>query len=552
MSGPANTTPFHWGNAEQFISLFNLLSLRNGGQLGSRNREDDEVPEVSDDGIHSSASSIGGEDELKQRFLDRFAEVMSCDKGGKYVCCVALRESGDQHAEEDVTISLLVARNSTFSDEDVKFCRTVEMLLRAIAASVYKRTEDFDAVKTALWKELLHYDGPRMDHYVNNLRKNLEAFKHTGLLDGLPPYESTWRSSLNDDKPSTFCDDNGLGSYSRSTHDAYMRFAQNHIADFHHILSSGDQVVQRTLLADKAYSLRHMSSLKLLVSYCPRNDLADNLIADIHFLGRLRSCYGTLIDGAQNIPGFTNLSVILVRNAPPIRPSTLPPLTDAMECLGLTLSPASIRKFVSTKLSVAHAEKNFKRLQKTSRKRLSVHAELQLVLHVAKTMDVDTMNKEVYPYLGCSKLSCFLCASFLKSFGLNGASFRTRGCHGRAYRLWSLPDIKYLPSEMEAMLHSALIEMRNLLVCEMTRPIMSAPQSQVRESSAGLTDVHAPQSAYIHQYHKRLEAQRQFDLMSAKLSARSAWEACETIEEVEASSIPEVAEPPKITTTFGK
>ncbi|KAG6328304.1 hypothetical protein ID866_10785 [Astraeus odoratus] len=140
MSGPANTTTFRWENIEQFISLVNLLSLRDGGQLGSRNGDDDdEVPEVSDDGIHSGASSVGGEDELKQHFLDRFAEVMSCNKGGKHVCCVALRESGDQHAEEGVTVSLLVARNSTFSDEDVKFCRTVEMLLRAIAASVYKK-----------------------------------------------------------------------------------------------------------------------------------------------------------------------------------------------------------------------------------------------------------------------------------------------------------------------------------------------------------------------------------------------------------------------------
>ncbi|KAG6328865.1 hypothetical protein ID866_10224 [Astraeus odoratus] len=527
MSGSANIVAFRWENVEQFISLVNLLILRNASQLGPSNgKENDEAPEVADDGARSSASSAGGEDELKQRFLDRFAEVMSPDKGGKHVCCVALRESGDRRVEENVRISLLVARNNTcsdFSDDDLKFCRTVEKLLRAIATSVDEKIENLDAVKTVLWEELCRYNGPRLGHYANSLRKSIREFKHTGLLDHIPPYKSMRLPSSTDGKPSTFCDDNGLGLYSKSTHDAYMKFSQNHIREFDRILTSGENLAQRALLAAKAYSLRHMSSLRLLVNSCSKTGLANKLMSDILFLGRLRSCYFTLMYGAQNIPGFRNLSVVVVQNTRPrICPSTLPSLTDAMNYLGLILDPVSVRNFVSTQLGVIGAERNFEQLQNhVSRKHLYVHAELQLVLHIVKTMDIETMNREMYPYLGCSKLSCFLCTSFLKSFGPNDALFRTRGCHGRIYRQWSIPDVKDLPSDMEVILRSALTKMRNILVHEIIKPIMSA--SQLPESSMGLTDVHSPRSSYIRQYHKELAAQRQFDLMRAKLSGRSVW-----------------------------
>ena len=136
---------FRWHNVEQFISLVNLLSLRNGGQLGSNaaEKEDEEIHMTNsamggDDGSNADA---GGEDGLKRHFLDRFAEVMSRDKGGKHVSCVALRESGDRHSEEDVRVTLLVARNEAFGDHDQKFFNTVEKLLSIIGASVFTKTK---------------------------------------------------------------------------------------------------------------------------------------------------------------------------------------------------------------------------------------------------------------------------------------------------------------------------------------------------------------------------------------------------------------------------
>lgn len=109
---------FQLNNPEQFISLVNLLSLRNGRQLQPS------IKEERQDDIY--------EDKFKQRFLDRFAKMMSRDKGGKYVCCVALRESGGKDLAKDVKTSLIVTRNVNFNNVDEIFRSRLERLLSAI------------------------------------------------------------------------------------------------------------------------------------------------------------------------------------------------------------------------------------------------------------------------------------------------------------------------------------------------------------------------------------------------------------------------------------
>ena len=75
-----------------------------------------------------------------------------------------------------------------------------------------------------------------------------------------------------------------------------------------------------------------------------------------------------------------------------------------------------------------------------------------------------------------------------------------------------------LRDDMIPLLNSALKKMRNLLACEMINPISSTPY--VPESSAGVTDVHAVQTHYINKYHKDLNAQREFDSLSAGIPWR--------------------------------
>lgn len=105
---------FHWENSEVFASLANLLSLRKGACLGPTERGDEDT----EDDVDSAHARAG--DDLKRRFLDSFSKVMSRSKGGERVACVALRESGNVDLEEPdgVKVTLLVARNEAFGDDD--------------------------------------------------------------------------------------------------------------------------------------------------------------------------------------------------------------------------------------------------------------------------------------------------------------------------------------------------------------------------------------------------------------------------------------------------
>ena len=134
-----NMGNFRWANVEKFISLVNLLSMRNGGQVVPSTRKEDEEDDASwEDDSTAQLHLSGREDELKQKFLDRFAELLSRDKGGKYVCCVALRESGSQNIDDDAKVSLLVTRNKAFEGLDRKFCGAVQKLLTTLSESVGK------------------------------------------------------------------------------------------------------------------------------------------------------------------------------------------------------------------------------------------------------------------------------------------------------------------------------------------------------------------------------------------------------------------------------
>ncbi|KAI6000924.1 hypothetical protein EDC04DRAFT_2612036 [Pisolithus marmoratus] len=484
---------FRLDNHKQFTSLVNLLSLRNRSQLypsiGEEEHEHDYICE-----------DLG--DESKQHFLDRFAEMMSREKGGKYVCCVALRESGSQFLDGDVGISLMVARNVDFDSVDERFRRKLEQLLAAIAAeSVCEESN----IKLELWEELLWYNQPRLDCYADSLRNNLKTFKAAGSLHNIP------RLPQNDEfEHRTFCDDPSIGPYSEDTHIDYMRLAQNHIFALDGILRTGDKVTRRRLLAEHTHSIRNMKSLRIFIDSCPRVSVGNGLLSDILFLARLRSCYDTLLEAALNTPEFAHLSIIFVKNHPPrICPATLPSLADAMKYLDQALNPSSVKRFISAKASVIGAERNFKELQdNTSRKPLHTHAELQLVLYITKAADIGTMKREVYPYIGCSKLSCFLCTAFLESFDYDGVTFRTRGSHGKIYPLWSIPDMDGLRDEMVTALDSTFNKIRNALVREMMKPI--AITTRVTESTAGVAD-YDPQS----EYHETLAAQREFDAVSA-------------------------------------
>ncbi|KAI6028947.1 hypothetical protein EDC04DRAFT_3142746 [Pisolithus marmoratus] len=527
------TDVFLWEDAELFTSLANLLRLRKRPCLGPMEWQDEDT----EDATHACAG-----DDLKRRFLDGFAKVLSHDQGGKYVACVALRESGNVDLEEPdgAKVTLLVARNEAFEDYDRSFCNRVEQLLAALSAFLFNTsvaprglTETFadPAVEEALWEAILDYNEPRLEQYVLNFEDSVLAFADSGYLDRLPTYYLV--QTLGDYRGvGAFCDSDEIGPYCKATHNAYMQFAQAHIRELRDILSIGDRAVQGQLLAEKAYSIRHMESVRIFINaYC--DALGSQLLSDIHFLGRLMSCYHILVEAAKTIPGFIRLSIELVNKPRSHKFSaTLPSLGTVFKWLNIPLNPTTVQKFVRD-TRVGEVGHDFFELQeKAYRKPLYTHAEIQLVFYIAQGTHPRTVTKEFYPYIGCSKLCCFLCFTFLRFFGQPTPFFRVRGCHGRVYSRWSLPEAEGLHTNMCMKLYLALQSTLHHMSREMTTAVAARPYEPERtESSAGITDDYP--SSYIHDYHTELTIQSEFHAIHAAMAAESSNKTFEAAANVE-------------------
>jgi len=68
-------------------------------------------------------------------------------------------------------------------------------------------------------------------------------------------------------------------------------------------------------------------------------------------------------------------------------------------------------------------------------KLLHVHAEIQLINDFGSRRAESINERRVHPYIGGSKLYCYLCHCFLRHHGF----FQSRGCHWKLYPQWIVP-----------------------------------------------------------------------------------------------------------------
>lgn len=122
------------------------------------------------------------------------------------------------------------------------------------------------------------------------------------------------------------------------------------------------------------------------------------------------------------------------------------------------------------------------------------HAEVQLLMHFecALPLDVDT-----FPYLGCSKKSCWLCHQLLSLYTARRSTqrgyYQTRCCHGRVYPLWriALPGTLPVDPIVQFYLSSTLQAIQESIHDRLQATPRVRPAA-VAESSANLTVAGGP------------------------------------------------------------
>lgn len=147
------------------------------------------------------------------------------------------------------------------------------------------------------------------------------------------------------------------------------------------------------------------------------------------FLCRFYAAVVTFTEAAVRLSSFRNMSFKFVKPF-----SEVLPLEDGMRkaardvLVGLN---ARTKLYSGKSKSKAKVDKDFDR---APRQPCHVHAEIQLV------DDFEDRREEtgwrVHPYIGGSKLCCYLCDSFLRHHGF----FQYRGSHWKIYHKWLVPD----------------------------------------------------------------------------------------------------------------
>ena len=193
------------------------------------------------------------------------------------------------------------------------------------------------------------------------------------------------------------------------------------------------------------------------------------------YLGRLRTAYHTFFQFATALPAFTKVTIHCVTK-PKISQMKHAPLTMAQtfKLLELELSEPSFRRHISSGMTLSNGANAFGVLQKQI---AHVHAEMQLLHHAAKEG-----LRDIFPFIGVSKRSCFLCASFIKADG----RFTTRGTHGHLYSKWYIPQTGQIAAEKAAQINTSLRRIQHSLKQRLRIPI-AVPAKQIAESSVGLS-----------------------------------------------------------------
>ena len=213
-------------------------------------------------------------------------------------------------------------------------------------------------------------------------------------------------------------------------------------------------------LITKAYDLRMMTAVQELLQTSPRaTSKTKKLWGNICFLARLRVAFEKFKKIAIELPSFNIVSIKLV----PRGIGMQNPLQGALnlkqvfELLGLALNDSAIKAIINPKWTVSKAEKEFAMRQK---QKLNVHAEIQMILFFSQDREP---IKDLFPYLGCSKYTCFMCSHFLKAYG----KISTRGCHGRLFKPWTVPEASALAPGQAEKISKALLQVQKDLKKEL-------------------------------------------------------------------------------------
>ena len=187
-------------------------------------------------------------------------------------------------------------------------------------------------------------------------------------------------------------------------------------------------------LVKKAFGIRMVNTVQeLLQTSIHATSKSRKLWDNILVLGKLKAAFEKFKQIAAELPSFCKVSIRLVPYDTAAVQSALAgaiTLKQVFGLLKLPLNESTAKIVVGQKWSLKKVEQEFAKRQK---QKFNVHAEVQMLLFFSRRGEE---FGELLPYFGCSKYSCFMCSHFLRAHG----KIKTRGCHGRLFKPWTVPE----------------------------------------------------------------------------------------------------------------
>jgi OTT_1508-like deaminase len=272
---------------------------------------------------------------------------------------------------------------------------------------------------------ILRHCGVRVKRYITSLRELLD-FVGIGNRSSYPGEYPRYRTS--DCHHESKEDVKYLGTYCTDTHVEYMQMSYQRLTDIvelvHRICCSENQQ-SMTSLASLTYRVRQSSSFRLLLEFLSQNryNHASKMVEKVGKISKFYRSAVTIVRVAATFcSDVSSLKVVsLVSQKWPIGVLSSRIPADLMS----RVPPAS-------RWRLQNQAKAAQRLLKRWRYYV-VHAEMQLLLFYDTQPEIHLAHN----YIGISKRSCYLCATFIRLHG----HFIMEGAHQQLYCLWTIPPM---------------------------------------------------------------------------------------------------------------
>ncbi|ORY17504.1 hypothetical protein BCR34DRAFT_474885 [Clohesyomyces aquaticus] len=399
---------------------------------------------------------------LQDKFLDRLAEVLARfktapnpgkgpNKDAKHVCATMLAISND-----DSKVRLLCAKNEGLDEIDKVFLNEWKTCLEKVAMAGDATPQE----RNTLLDLIVLHQKPRTQFYVQKLQIAHEICQRIPIQSTHCPSPILTKNEL-DKQPflqfREWEDDHGYryqfrvdqseGACERSDEAASAASAGDMdpgmdalAADIQQLsaFATPEEVDSSLLKRIMCSTYLVWSSVKTRASFkaCLKRLFSNGqarAIAEkaLLFLCRIHYSVEIFIETVEKVPAFRSIECVPVPDESFTRPHFASRNTTPLgfaKSLGIDCRRRELVDWLTL-------PKNSAAFDTLLGEKRHVHCEIQVLHFMDQATLSSTQRYKVHPYIGCSRLCCYLCYCFLLSYG----GIRARGTHEVVMNKWEIP-----------------------------------------------------------------------------------------------------------------